>query len=155
MTVVAKRIKTATLNYSAEIAATGDVDLNAADEHVWLEDVTVVGVLLRTTLRDGDFGWDSGRFTILAEVSRIAKMQQAGTIVAYCNHLICREATVGINANQTMVGNPEERQLVMFTEGYGIDMDEGTALYLNQSVHNGMANIHYTSAFAIIYYVER
>ena len=155
MTVVAKRIKTVFMSYGAAIAAASDVDLNAADTHTWQEDVTVIGVLLRTTLLDDGTGWDSGRLTILAEISRVAKIQDPGTIIAFCNHLICREATVGINATQTMVGKPEERQMLMFPEGYGIDMDQDSSLYINTSQKNEMANVHRFSIGACIYYVER
>lgn len=155
MTAVSKRIKTIFMTYGAVITEDTAPDLVAADTHVWLEDVTVIGVLLRSTLMDDLAGWDSGRFTVLAEISRVAVLQDPGTIIAFCNHVICREATVGINATQTMIGKPEERQAIMFPEGYGIDMNEDARLYLNTSCRNGMANPHRISVGAIIYYVER
>lgn len=155
MTIVAKRIKTEFLTYGDTIPAAGDEDILAADSHTWLENVTVIGVLLRTTLMDGAAGWDSGRFSILADVSRSGRVNQPGSIVSFCNHLICREAVVGAGTTETMVGKPEERQLVMFPEGYGIDMDEDSTIYLHSFGHNDMANAHNISIGALIFYVER
>lgn len=155
MTVVARRVKTVFLTYGVVVVEDTSVDLVAADTHTFLEDVTVIGALLRSTLMDDLAGWDSGRFTVLSELSRVAVLQDPGTIIAFCNHLICREATVGINATQTMVGTPEERQAIMFPAGYGIDMNEDSNLYLNLSTRNGMANPHRISIGCIVYYVER
>lgn len=155
MTPVSKRVKTIFMTYGAVAVEDTAFDLVAVDSHTWLEDVTVIGGLLRSTLLDDLAGWDSGRFTCLSELSRVAVLQDPGTIIAFCNHLICREATVGINATQTMVGKPEERQAIFFPEGYGIDMNEDATLYLNVSYRNGMANPHRYSIGCIVYYVER
>lgn len=155
MTVKAKKIKTIFMSYGAVMVTDTSEDIVAADQHVWLEDVTIIGVALRTAIMDDLAGWDSGRCTLLGEVSRVAVLQDPGTILAFCNHLICREATVGINANQTMVGLPGAREVMMFPEGYGIDMDEDAVLYLNLSHRNGMANDHRYSIGACVYYVER
>lgn len=155
MTVVAKRIKTLFLTSGGSIAAGVDLEPGIGDSHTWLEDVTVVGVHLRSTLLDAGTGWDSGRFSCGCELSRTAVYSSPGVIASFCNHLICREATVGINANQTMVGKPEERETVMFPEGYGIDMNEDAVLYLLETGKNEMANPHDYSISAIVYYVER
>jgi len=155
MTPVAKKIKTLLLSYTRTAGATSTDDEVAVDSHVFQEDVTIVGALLRSSMLDGDFGWDSGRFTCLAELSRVARLGQPGCIIQFCNHLICREATVGINATQTVVGNPERSELLMFNEGYGIDVDEDGIIYLNTSWRNDMANAHQISIGCVIYYVER
>lgn len=155
MTAVARRVKTLELTYGQVVVTDTSEDLLAADMHTFEEDVTVIGVLLRTSILDDLAGWDSGRVTLLGEVSRVAQLSKPGYLIQFCNHIICREATVGINANQTICGVPGARQDIFFPPGYGMDFNEGSAIYLNISFRNGMANDHRISIGGIVYYVER
>lgn len=156
MTVKSKRIKTKLMTKGQSIAAAGDEQYLGADSWVVQEDITIIGLGLRVSVQDGAFGWDSGRVSALGEISRVAKMFADGVLMGFCKHVICREATVGANSTQTVLGGqPTEVQFIMFPEGYGVDMDDGEVLYLNTDLHNDMANAHHTSINGIVYYVER
>lgn len=155
MTVEAKKIKTAWLSFGAAALAGEGETVNAADIWLPLDKVTIIGVLGRVSVTDDADGWDSGNVSVKLDVSRVAQYGADGSLLEVAANVICREATVGINANQTVIGDPQEHTLLMFPEGYGIDIDDNVPIYINIDWVNRMANNHRVSVAALIYYVER
>lgn len=157
MTVKSKRIQTKRLFYNETVdnppqsLAVGDAAV------IWTlqEDITIVGVEMITEIEENGTGWDSGNLLALCDLSRVGRIHHDGVIAACRNIIDCWEATVGINANQVALGNNTNRELVMFPEGYGVDVDDGESLYLNCYAHNEMSNPKRFYYYATIFYTER
>lgn len=155
VTPIAKRIKTVRLSASATMTAgTGETVL-AADMFAPQEDITLIGVVGRTSIISDASGWDSGRMGVKIEISRVGQYGKPGLILEVASNLQVREATVGINANQVAKGDMQGHEMMFFGDGYGMDFDENEPIYLHLDWQNNMANNHFCSVMAILYYLER
>lgn len=104
-TVVGKRVKSLIMGFTRTVAAAETEIEVAVDSYTFQEDVRIIGFNLWTEMIGGAFGWDSGDFTSMWELSRVAKTQEPGCLLHLAHHVGCWEATVGINATQTIIGD--------------------------------------------------
>ena len=155
MTVKSKQIKTKRL-YSAVTLLAADFHYNEPAEF-WVpqDDITIIGAELFGEIYAEGTGYDSGAIFCIMELSLVPKLYQDATILTLGIVLDCHEATVGINANQVMLGENRKHATIMFPEGYGIDRDRSELVYLNTYLNNEMANTKRTYAYGTIFYVER
>lgn len=149
-----KKVKTHFMSWSLTGTAGLADTLDGADEYIFQDDVRVIGCQVRA--------WnvplaelDSGRIEAKAEVSRIGKWFSDGRILEAVSYQEGRSVTVAAGSTETLQGPYTEAKEIMFPEGYGIDFNEGDAIYLNAYWFNSMANDHVFEAQATIYFVER
>lgn len=155
MTPQAKKVRTAWVSVGVPMVAAGGADVVGADTWIPQDNITIIGALARASIVAAGAGWDSGRCIAKFELSRVAINEGDSTILNVGVGVDCWEATVGINATQTIIGDMHKSELLMLPEGYGIDIDEAEIVYLNYTWANDMANDHHASGAYIIYYVER
>ena len=98
---------------------------------------------------------DSGELSFEVEVSRVGSINQDGLIALCIGYVFGVSVTIGIGVSEVAVGDLHKDKVIFFPEGYGIDLDDGDAIYMNASFGNTMANDHSFAGIATIYYVER
>ncbi|MBA7589347.1 hypothetical protein ES708_31429 [subsurface metagenome] len=155
MTTKNKQIKTKYLVVSIDNVAgvnTGTTTL------AWLlqDNITIIGWYLRAKVTP-DANFDSGYQSVHAELSRAGIISQEAMLSRISARLQCGSSTMATVIENAVIGDNENNQVVMFPEGYGIDLDDGEYLYLHNTSNNtmGAGNGHVGSSIACIYYVER
>lgn len=149
-----KKVKTVMLGYDVGAVAGGDLVDVVGMEHVFQDDVRVIGILLRCDVED-ETDLDSGYLALNAEVSRASKRGQAGALIMASCKTSCRSCTVGIGVTETVLVESHKVVVVMFPDGHGVDFDDGEYINLLVYMKNTMSNAHSGDANAIIYFVER
>ena len=155
-----KEIKTAVLYHQlTHTVADGSIkELVAADIWTPQDRVTVIGVALRAHMGLGTApALTEGECACWAELSRIAKMWDAGCIARAQVQVYWVTETIDTTKAFGFCGKWDEESMVMFPSGCGIDLDPGDSLYVNitsfLSILSSGSSVNHGRA--IIYYVER
>ncbi len=156
VTPVAKRIKTIFLSGDGAIAANGEFNAeNASLSWTWDEDVTLVGAELTNEISLAGIslvapgaGWG------LAQLSRSGVLNNPTGVLLQVNSKMYASVDATPDAYAFVLG--DHAQILMFPEGYGMDFDEGTGIYVNtQTENNLIVGPMKTHLRLILYYVER
>jgi len=144
-----KRIRTIQLGWIGAVATTVTLDAVMAS-HTFQDDVTLIGaqILGEWLVEDAEVNAD-GRVTSLLELSRQAQRAQPGVILMLAQQAVWTAAI-------SVSGELRKHALVMFPEGYGIEIDEGEAVnFLAFMSYIGGAGPIDVYGNSILYYVER
>jgi len=155
MTTRLKAVKTAVLYYQ-QTHPYDSVIMEKVGADIWTpqDNVTIIGIAVRAHIGLGSApNMKEGECACWAEVSRIAKLWDDGCLArAQVQVYDLVEA-----AYQGFVGKWDEESVIMFPEGYGIDVDKGDSIYANiqtfMSILSAGTSVNHVRA--IIYYVER
>ena len=123
----AKRVKTIYMYYSQMTDAAGAVWHRAADQHVFQEDVRLIGFWLGAEAHTETGHWADGYVETICELSRVAIERSDGALADLWALLDSKSVALDTN----IAGRPFVNASVMFPEGYGVDFDDGEAIYLN------------------------
>ena len=157
MTAKSKLIKTHLMKYDEVVDNPPQALAVPAPQVLWTpqDDITIIGMESYNEIEREGTGWDSGNLLCISEISRVGQFYRDGALM-FCSAVVeCGEATVGINANQCVLGSMFNMECEWFPEGYGVDLDDGETLYLNCYAHNEMSNPKHFYFWSKIYYVER
>lgn len=102
-----------------------------------------------------DYAPDSGHVTVDARLGKGPAGQYTGWIGHAHSFMIGTQVTVGVSNTQVIVPRGWDMQIMMFAEGYGVDLDEAEFLILSVYAENTMANDHWVKAGANVFWVER
>lgn len=116
------------------------------------DDIRIVGVQIKCssavsgTLQDGAIHTH-------AELSTAGDRALDGNIVEAESNCHFETEAIGMG----FMGDPNQTSILMFPEGYGIDVDEGEYIYLHMGCFCDMlsAGTHEHASYGTIYYVER
>jgi len=148
-TPVGKRIKTAIIPTST-ITLTATLEWHdALNSVVFQEDITIIGAELQVECMVVDAALNAdGLYNVIGELSRIAKNRADGR---FLTEQLMHGWTAAINVG----GEARKCARVMFPPGYGIDVDDGEAVYMN-CMFQSVGAVELSAYFdATIYYVER
>ena len=148
MTVKNKRVKT--LHMEGVISAVAQTPSGGVvvQEHIWQDDVTIIGVELVASAEISQLSLVApGFISASAEITRAATHGQDG--------MICKATTLARWTAVMALGTIINREEVMLPEGHGIDMDSGDHLNLIGSNQNNTDDVCSAYQNALIYYVER
>ena len=140
-----RRVRSLTLSLTQEVTAgviIGQVS------HTFQDDVRVIGVQMSaiSIVTDAQLNAD-GRMHVKSEASKHGAFGQPGAILE-------AECFAGWTA-AIAIGELDKREDNMFPEGYGMDFDDGEAIYLHGMLESIGASAGYSEHQAIVYYVER
>jgi hypothetical protein len=155
LTIEKKKVQTVGLVYSPFVAGGSAGTINAADVHVFADDVTVIGIILEAFIYSNDVEYDSGKLELTADVGPVGQVTMDGHMAGVRACVEGRSVTVGVGTTEVLQDNGLQRVYFVYPEGYGIDYDRNTGIYLNCGINNSMSNDHRMQASAIIMYVER
>lgn len=158
MTAKNKRVKTHWMATAFDVAAgttsPPDTENNALLLWTPQDDITIIGCELWTELV-ASAELDSGKLLLATEFSTVGRFNTDGLIAQLQNAWEARSVTVGAFTSEVALGIPINSLVMMFPEGYGIDVEALDTLYMNCYQFNSMANSHRVSPHILVYYVER
>lgn len=136
-------------NGKITIAATASYGPAVVDEWIVQDDIKIVGVEMINEIDMAD-AISNADF----EMQCIFELSRAGTIerdsiIASCQNEMCWNGIISVG------GEPRKEVVIMFPQGYGIEIDEGEVINLVAYASGVKAGDSYVFASAIIYYVER
>lgn len=154
-TPMSKRIKGVFISGTKETLA-GGADLRGDNwgSHLFDEDVTIIGCILGATW-DGIPPMDSGEYDGGFHLSKEANYATQIMFNTIRIHVTASEVLVAAAKTQVALGPKTTQQLIMFPEGYGIDVDDGGSIYITGYVANSMSDPVDVFPWALLLVVER
>jgi len=140
-----RRVRSLVLTVTQEVT-TGVIIGQAS--HTFQDDVRVIGAQLSalSIITDAQLNAD-GRMHTKSEASKHGSFGQPGSMIS-------AECFAGWTAT-IVVGESCMREAIMFPEAYGMDFDDGEAIYLHGMLESIGASAGYSEHQAVIFYVER
>lgn len=152
-TVVGKRIKLLYLDGVQDVPDDTEAQDTLLESHVFQEDVRIIGFSLSAEmiLETGAAADDMAQARLALFLSRGAAQDYNARLAVMHLQMRYIVETAGLDMN----GQPCDHLEMMFPEGYGIDIDEGSSLYLFETVRNYLGPAVSTRGTCVVYYVER
>lgn len=117
--------------------------------HMWQDDITIIGgeIFVSAEIPDASINAD-GFLSGFADLSRVGiPLQDSSLLFA---NIVARWSGI-FSVNSPLCKD----MIIMFPNGYGVDMDNGETIYLNGGNMNNTVAILTCYYRALIYYVER
>jgi len=152
-TPVGKRVKLLYLDGVQTVADDAEAQDTLIESHVFQEDIRVIGWSLSNEmiLETGVASDDMAQARSAAFLSRGAAQDYDARMAVLHLQMRYIVETAGLDMN----GQPCAHLEMMFPEGYGIDIDEGSSLYLFETIRNYLGPAVSSRPTCVVYYVER